>query len=289
MKVKFSQSTDNLKQAFNKINLPPIDVRESVMTKIFNKEANKYYMFNKKRVLVGIVLMSFLLCTVGFAAAKVWELKGPGNNPYRFMIADNIDSSVSSELIKDEWKNLQPGMVLAVLEVNDPSQRISIHSKPLTLQSLDALKEKVGDKFKSPAVLPDGYSFVGAEITFSFDKSIRDQMLEESKNTDKPFVIKTFETTDKIVSYSILYKNRDKSISVSFYLDWTGNDIYDFTAKDAEKIKVNNFEAIYTNQSGRNEIKWLETGSDTNTLFCIGSPSSHASKKDLLKMAESLK
>lgn len=287
--MKSSQPTDDLKQVFESINLPPVDVKQSVLQRINNRNGRRTYMFNKKRLIFGIVLAAFLLCAVGFAAMEIWELNGPGNTPFTYQTVTR-DTQFSSAVVKEEYENLEPGNILAVLRVKDnPKKTISLLSKPLIVKSHDEITEKIGKTYKSPDNLPAAYSFKEAEIKYMIDESFRDEMIKESENTDKDYIYRILKPTDEVSTLNITYLNGDKQINIFSMYNYHGNDIYDGNgAKKVTKLNINGFDAIYAEYKGRHEIMWLEIANGANTYYSVGAPSA-TPKDDLLQIAESLK
>lgn len=288
--MKNMQSTDNLKQLFTSIQFPPIDVRDQVMERIQNKKGVKKYMTNKKRLAVVLVLVVFVICAVGFSALKVIDLRGPGNTSYSFQLIDKGDPLPDKEMLQTEYEKLQPGQTLAWMKVhNNPNQTIQLFQKPLILNNYEDLSARVESGFASPAYLPAGYTFQDGQIGYHLDNAVAEEMKAECKTTDKDYLIHVYNPSSTINNYSINYRNGDQGFNISLFFDWKGTDIFEVNrGTHAEKVKIKDFEAVYTDSDGRTEIKWLESENGSNTFYSIGAPSGFLSKEELIKIAESM-
>ena len=293
------QSTEDVKQVFDKINLPLIDVRDVVMHKVIKSGERKLSTFRGKKLIVAIVLVIFLLSTGVFAAEKVWKLIGPKNTEYTFELVTG-GPTTTTDLFRHEIERLELGKALVIMKVKDnPTIRdLDIHFKPLVVKSLDEFSKRVGNKFKSPAYLPEGYSFKEAQITFKNDYSFMEEMKKECKNTDKQYITQIIELTNNVLSYNLIYSYKDtehKDISIYIHPDWYQKDITERKYEQKPiKVKVNDFEAIFTEQQGIGDIRWVETQNNNTAYYRITSQTasvnfSTEAKDELIKVAGSLK
>lgn len=284
--MKTIQSMDDIKKASDSVTLPSIDIRQNVMQKINSRREGKN-MLVRKKLIIGITAAVFLICSVGFTVAKVWELNGPGNIPFKFSLfkASHSHSLTTTE----EWKNVKPGGALAILRIEGYSKNIiSISLKPLLINSINVLKERVGEGFKAPADLPEGYSFSEGQINTGFDDVLRDSMLEEAKSSKKD-VVRVIEPSQDVGSYTIIYKNQNKEIDVSLTYNYKWPELSQpDKGQKVSEIDVNSFKAIYTDGNGRTEIKWIDSSNNANIMYSIGCPKGHAAKDELLRIAGSL-
>lgn len=290
--MKTIQSIDDIKKGSDSITLPTIDVQQNIMQAIYRRKERKN-MFRGKRLIIGIIASIFLVCSVGFTVAKVWELNGPGGLPFKYSLFNNT-TSPRSHMEESEWStnwnNVKPGGALAVLRRKDnPKNIIGITYKPLIVESISQLKDKVGDRFKVPSDIPKGYTFSEGEINTSSADSIRDAMLEEAQNSAED-IIRVCEPSQNIQSYKIIYKNGKRIFEVSVTFGWKWAELSQpDEGQKVSRVNVNNFEAIFTNGNGRSEIKWIDSFNGANILYSIGGPEGHVSKDTLLQVANSLK
>jgi hypothetical protein len=282
------QSMDDIKKASDSVTLTTIDVQQYIMQVIYRRKERKN-MFRGKKLIIGIIAAAFLVCAVGFTVAKVWELNGPGGSPFKYSLFSRTSYS-HSQLVDSEWEKVKPGGALAVLRTKDnPTNTVSISLKPLIVDSINQLKEKVGDKFKEPIDIPIGYSFSEGQINTSIDDSIWDAMLEAGKSPQKD-VVRVIEPSQNIGSYRMIYKNSEKEIDVALTFNWKWAELSQpDEGQKVSTVAINNFDAIYTNGNGRSEIKWIDSFNGANILYSVGCPEGHVTKEALLKVAKSLK
>jgi hypothetical protein len=127
-------------------------------------------------------------------------------------------------------------------------------------------------------------------IMGGLNDSIINEMIEESKTTDKEAVIRVVEPSENVDSYSIIYQNQSNKhlFDMSLHLNFQGNELNQpDKGQDIDKIKVRDFEAIYVKDRGRTDIQWID--SSKHILYSVGCPGGNVTKDELLKIAESLK
>lgn len=287
--MKDSQSVDEIKKAFDQISLPPIDVTQRVMSKIYSRR-EKRAMITRKKLIIGILVAMFLISSVGFVAVKTWNLNGPGNIPYKVQIINGSDY-IPQEIYQDEFDKLERGKALAVMKVHDnPKNSIIVHLKSTVVRSIDEISSKIGNGFKAPEVLPEGYIFSEADYNCKFDDSYSADLIKESKITSEDYIFKVLEPSNEISNYSLTYKKGETSIFVSVHFNYPSTEIMQMNnGQKAEKININNFEAIYCEHDSTGEITWLENQNGSKTLYAIRSTMLDKDTKANLKMiAESL-
>lgn len=289
--MKIIQSTDDIRKAAELVTLPSIDVRQNVMQKIYRRK-EKQTMKRSKRILLVIAATVFFTIAAGFTAVKVWELKGPGGLPFKYSLFSENSKELSAELLEQrnaQWEKVQPGGALAVLRTkNNPENVIGVTFKPLVTNDPAELEQKIGDAFKEPASLPEGYSFKEGQLNWGINDQIRTSMLEEAKETEKDSVIRIIEPSGSISSYSLIYTGRGGELNISLNFDFVGDELNQpDTGNKVTKIKMGGFEAIYTEGDGRSEIKWID-GQD-KIMYAIGCPQGNIDQNELVKVAESLK
>lgn len=285
--MKTIQSMDDIKKASDSVTLPSIDVQSNVMQAIYRRKEGRN-MSRGKKLIIGIIAAAFLVCSVGFTVAKVWELNGPGGSPFIYSLFNKTSSS-QSNILDAEWENVKPGGALAVLRTKDnPTNTVSISLKPLIVDSINQLKEKIGDKFKAPINIPAGYTFSEGQINTSIDDSIWDAMSEAAKSSQKD-VVRVIEPSQDVGTYRIIYKSAEKEIDVSLTFNWKWAELSQpDEGQKVSKVDINNFEAIFTDGNGRAEIKWIDSSKGANVLYSVGCPEGSASKDEMLQVAKSL-
>lgn len=286
--MKIIPSIDQIKDFSDMVTLPAIDVKPKVMENIYRRK-EKNSMFKSKKLLLCVVTSVILICTVGFTILKTWELSGPGGS-YKYSLFES-SSSDNSKLVKSQWDKVQPGGALAIMQTKNPSQnKVKIYPKPIVLTTINDAKEKIGESFKEPSYLPEGYKYSNCDINASLPSSLHDEIMAEAKDSKEDVIVKIIKPSDDTGSYTLTYKSNDKIIDVSLSFNWIQAELSQPDhGQKVSKIAINNFEAIYTDGNGRKEIKWIDTTNGVNTLYSVGCPESSTSKEELIKVANSLK
>jgi hypothetical protein len=293
------QLKDNIKQAFEGMDLPDIDVRVSVMKRIYDKKTVKWYC-NTRRLLTVMTLTVSLLFIVGFAGKQILNLKGVSGNPYTFILSGSKDEAVVS-ILSQENKKLSPGQTLVHMKVKNNTDNIfSFYTKPIAVSSTNELYAKLGKDYKAPSYITEGFSFKEGSFEYGYNKFPKEEMIEECKTTDKQVVIRVLEPSKDISGYKIIYSNGKELIdfkvwSVDKPTDSFGKDIQ---GQSFEKINIKDFEAVYIkgtgDRSGNYEISWLNNSEDKAEVFSVryvtsSKISSEQVKGELIKIAESIK
>ena len=289
--MKDIQSVDNMKQAFDYICLPNIDIKNKVMEKIYERK-EKCNNKRKKNLLVVILISALLIFTAGFAVLQVWNLEGPGGSGYNYELIDKGDM-LPEEVYKAQFENLEPGKALAIMKTRDnPKKSIHLWTKPIRSQSMTELSNKVGSKFRSPTFLPQGFEFVEGGMDYKFSRSYRTKMIRESKNTDEEYIFKVLEPTNEIQDYHLVYRKNYDTIAIDVFFDYPIKTIQEVNSGHrVTKVNVNDFEAIYTEHDGIAEVTWLDDRNGDTTYYNIHSSTidGNTMKNELIKMGESLK
>ena len=287
------KSTDDIKKASDSITLPSIDVRDKVMHKIYKRKEERS-MFNIKKLVICTALAVFLICSVGFAVIKSFELRDSQNSSYMYKFTNSDCTSEQSKLVETEWNNLGQGDALAILFVSEKSNldnKISVLTKYKQIYDFDEIRKALGKSFKEPS-LPDGFAYKEGHVGYGINEQLRNEMIEESKSQNKNLVLKTVKSSDIIHDYSLRFSNSENhEIDISVYFGWEAVEMYEWNKdkRKGTKISVNSIEGIYTNSSGRAEITWLDSSNGFNAFYSVGCASGTLTKDELLKTAESLK
>lgn len=134
-------------------------------------------------------------------------------------------------------------------------------------------------------MLPEGYTFSEADYNYKFADSYSADLIAESKITSEDYIFKVLEPSNEISNYSLTYKKGETSIFVSVHFDYPSTDIYQMNSgQKANKININNFEAIYCQHNGMGEITWLENQNGSITQHAIRSTTLDKDTKANLKM-----
>jgi len=289
------KSTDDIKKASDSITLPSIDVRDKVMHKIYKRKEERS-MLNIKKLVICTALAVFLICSVGFAVIKSFELRDSQNSSYmyKFNFQNSDCTSEQSKLIETEWNNLGQGEALAILfasEKNNPDNKVSVLTKYKQIYNFDEIKKMLGNSLKTPS-LPDGFTYKEGHAGYGINEQLRNEMIEESKSQNKNLIIRAVKNSDIIHDYSLKFSNSENhEIDISVYFGWEAVEMHEWNKdkRKGTKISVDSIEGIYTNSSGRAEISWLDSSNGSNAFYSVGCASGMLTKDELLKTAESLK
>jgi len=259
------------------------------MKEIHQRKVGKNIMNPKKRILM-IAMISILLLTVGFTALKVWELKGPGDNPYKYTIVSNGNPMIPQEVYLPEYEKLSPGEALGIIQKKYDPEAVQVFSKPVVTGDFTELSSMVGDQFRAPSKLPEGYGFLEGSMSYKYTEDSIKAIIDESKNDNTTdYFIKKVPLTKDLAHYTITYRKELTSVFVNVFFDYPLKTIYDInTGQDAEIIKLKDFEAIYVEHDKVAELSWLETDDGNTTFFSIRTDKmDHNTMKNLILIAES--
>lgn len=271
-----------LKKIFSDDNLPTIDVTESIMQKISAKSENQGKATLKK-VLIAIPMAVMLVSTTVFAVEQLlWSLKGPKGNTYNYSLVTGYDPKTTN-MFRQEINSLEPGQMLFVFHRSSPDSApriVDTHYAQVKNISLEQITQRVGSqRFISPDVLPDGYSFREATIDiWKVSDSLIAQLEKECENEQEEYFcrIMDMEPNSEVWGYSLVYQHADsqetgaEDIRVSVCYDWSLDEINErFYDQYAEKIMINDFEAVLTQWDWRSQIKWLVKDNDLSTYISV--------------------
>jgi len=288
--MKDFQTANDFKQIFDSARITDIDVCPYVMQMIYKKKSEKDT-FRRRKVIPSIILSAILLLAVGFTAVQIWDLKGPSNTSYKYQLIDNGDT-LPADIVLAGLENLEPGEAVAIMKTTDnPGNAIHIINKPIVFQNIEELSIKVGSRFKSPSFMPQGYVLNEGRLNLCVNHTYATAMIEESRNSDKEYIIKAVEPNDDVSYYDMIYKKNNSTITVSVVFNYPSKSIYAIkNDHKATKINVNSFEAIYVEHDGISEITWLEAeGSSTNYYIIHSNNIYEGIKDDLIQVSESMK
>jgi len=318
------QLTDDLKQAFESINLPEIDVSDSVINSIKNA---RFRNPEKKKVLaISLLAAALFIVASAFAARNLWILRDENNNIVLQYLEFNEESQIPLEIeadveLKSLIDNLEPGKAIFYYDArqtkaNDTGKSeiiIITYSKPVKYTDMDVLIAKSGLDFAIPYNIPAGYAFSKGYITFDplpiIDHNIVDKLIEETINSGKNIATAEWETSSKARKVSLVYKNADtdKEFTVRATV-FEGEYLYTNGYKNSfvEKTTLNGREVLYVEkEDGVREIIMRELYSDeqsTGRIYIDGKglsrkansyihytiSSKDMSKDELLNIAQSM-
>lgn len=271
------QLTNEIKQAFNSVNLPEIDLSDSVINSIKNA---KYYGSKNKRVFaVSILAAVLLLTTTAFVAVRMWVLNDSNNNiVLRYREFDEYNegpTDISEKLNLDSMmENLEPGKALVYYELIEPelkgvSENISIYPKPVKYTDLEMLVKKSGFDFLIPAKLPEGYAFAEGALTYDpqyLDFDDISKLREEAKNSGTNTAVTECETTSEVIGVNIIYQNDNKEFGVNISI-WDGEDLYtDIQDLTIEHMTLNGREILYIEKEDVRKIEMRELLPDSKRI-----------------------
>lgn len=289
------KSMDDIKELSDSITLPSIDVRENVMQKIY-KRKEENHMINVKKLIICISLSIFLLCSVRYAVMKAHvSLNDSKNSSYAYKLnykGGKIDPD-QARLIETEWNRLEQGEALATLFVSakdNPENKIPVLNKYKQIYNFDEIKKTFGKNFKVPVSLPGEFEFKEGHVGYGISEQLRNEMIEESKSQGKDLVVKAIKSTDVIHDYGLGYNDSENNeININVYFGWEAKESYERNKnKKGSKIEINKCTGIYTKNSGRREIVWLDSRNNSDTFYSVGCASGTLTKDKLLKIAESI-
>lgn len=279
--MKDFPSANDLKRIFSNADLPAINIAEGTMNKILNKTAQKKR--PSIRLLIAVPLIVILISSTVFAVEHIWSLKGPKDTPYTYSLeAINNKEPKVHEMFSKEINGLKPGEALFIFHNENKPEIIETYYGPQKFYNLKEFEQKVGiQRFLSPDFLPEGYKFKEATVDIpKISDSFIANLIKESQNEKQEYFYKIadLDPQNEVIGYSLLYQKRNQQdgdgeeLRMSVNYTWTLDEInerkYD---QQAQKIKINDFDAIFTEWDWKGEIKWLMKENNSNTYISVAS------------------
>ncbi|NLX76040.1 MAG: hypothetical protein GXZ01_01500 [Clostridiaceae bacterium] len=263
--------TNEIRQAFDSVKLPEIDVSDSVMNSIENTKIRS----RKSRNLfaAGVAAAVLLLTTGAYAAVKIWFLNDSNNNTvleYRQYDEENGEPfDVSEELIDQLLEDIEPGKALIYYDpelITFASSSVldaaRTYSKPVEFTELDMLVETAGFDFTVPSEIPEGYAFAEGQLTYRplhLTGEILRKLREEAETNGKNFATAEWETTSEVLGVNLVYRNKDKEFRIHITV-FDGVEVYtDFQNKLIEKMTLKGRDILYIEEEGARKIVMRET------------------------------
>jgi len=303
------RSTDEIKEAFESINLPEIDVSDSVINSI--KNIKRHNPEKKKVFAISLAAAALFLLASAFATVNIWILKDKNNNiilRYQEFNEENqkpfdIDSDL--ELL-NLINNLEPGKAIVYYDARQPrpsysndAEVIVTYSKPVKYTDIDMLIAEAGIDFATPSSFPAGYAFAEGDITFDplpLDPEMFSKLKEEAMSNGKNIASIECETSSKARSVSLVYKNMNKEFRLHLTV-FQGENLYADELKHStfEKMTLNNTEILYVEKE--DDIKEIimrelypnwESKVETSSYIHYTISSKDLSKEELLNIVRSM-
>ncbi len=299
--MKDIPSAIDLKATFSNARLPDIDITENTMNKILNKSGRKG--FSIRRLLVAIPLAIVLVSSTGFAIEHIWFLKGPKDIPYTYSLVKVDTEPKNYERFRKEIDSLKPGQVLFIFENKTSPKIVDTYFEPQKFYNLEEFSRKIGEqRFKSPDYIPAGYKFKEASIDISkIPETFIEELTKQCSNEKQEyfFRIADLDPNNEVIGYSLLYEKKVGEINKVMVHDgirlhvvygWPQEQInerkYD---QEAQKIKINDFEAVLTIRDEMGEIQWLKRENNYTAYISISSLRGRSEGKLPTNYVESLK
>ncbi|MED1665488.1 hypothetical protein [Brevibacillus laterosporus] len=301
--------------------VPKIDVKKKLMNAIYADQRQEEKKVKKK---LGLLLTVGLL--VG--ASSVWagiqsiELKNDkGEVVYQVtklgeyqqeQMTKNLQPEVKKKLqnrseelyrqldIGNEiLTKMKPGSAVAIYwpitelqkqnELN-PRPFIDVKSKPFPFTTWKSMEQKVGNLFRLPSDLGDGFHFTKGEAEYyPSDKYNQEWMKAEQEKTKKEYIIQETPITDKLRNAEVEYKGEKGSVHVEVNLVEDGKSKRGTFANTLEKVMVEDNEAVYSIFSSKNgdnnhSLVWVKNG--TKVEYSLRAKMNLVTKEELFKMAK---
>ncbi|CCF13057.1 putative uncharacterized protein [Brevibacillus laterosporus GI-9] len=301
--------------------VPKIDVKKKLMKAIYANQRQEEKKVKKK---LGLLLTVGLL--VG--ASSVWagiqtiELKNEKGEVVsqvtkrseyqQEQMMKNLQPEVKEKLhnrSKELYRQLdtgneiltkmKPGSAVAIYwpitelqkqnELN-PRPFIDVKSKPFTFTTWENMEQKVGNLFKLPSELGNGFLFTKGEAVYDpSDKYDQAWMKAEQEKTKKEYIAQEIPITDKLRNAEAEYKGEKGSVYVQVDIRKEGKSKVGTFANTLEKGKVEDNEAVYSVFSSKNgdsnhSLHWVKNG--TKVEYSLRAKMNLVTKEELFKMAK---
>lgn len=280
--MKDVKMQDDIRNHFESVKLPKIDVSQGVKEKITHSHKKRTGSFRK--VSLVFVALAFLFMT-GFVASQIFELKDlNGNTTWFYKIMNEEDRYREIANKKLESMNLKEGQSVAIYVTQyNPDRIVSYHTVPVKIEDFDELRETIGDLFKMPHKLLGEYMFLEGEVSYNAKNIDTISLLEEAKKSDEEVIARETETSSDIMSVYISYTKDDTKIKVGIIdVNDKTDTLINTENNNAEVVMLHNVEAIYEIENNKQNVSWLIDGK----WFVISGDLDKVSKEELILLAK---
>lgn len=265
-------TTKSLEQQIRDIQLPQIDIHDSVMHTISSKK-QPINIFQSKLLVASVICI--LLIGTGFASLKYMKLyndKGEewvNIQPYNQQhTRPNTDTNDFNEYLS----LLNEGEAIAVFNpINNDGQVVSVLTKPITYMQWNDFKEKVGNRFPLPKVLDAGFSFNSGGISLTAVMQDNKKLIQESMENGNKITYEKVDVLDQIafISMSLLKESHEYTISMFNGPLWDTVYTDMLNSPNLQKIVVHGTEGIVATNSDESEAIWRSSAEHGDVFYSI--------------------
>lgn len=272
---------EQLERLFHTTEFPEVDVKQKVMSAIYQKQAEKEEKKVKKKIGLLVTIGVLVGASTALAASQLIQLKDDtGEVVYQVQKMENHatkDEQLPPNVVQEEQQRaaerervmkivneiedgLAPGKAAAVYVVPKlpkpdhiqyaPGVRpdIWVVSKEFIFSRMDDLQAKLAKKIPLPAELLGQYHFAEAHLTLQKNDHVDDTaMREEAKANHKEFVVREVSLTDKLDRLDVYYKGSKGNVTLQIdnFESLPGMLLEGSEHESAEKVILGVNEAIY--------------------------------------------
>jgi hypothetical protein len=289
---RINQSSDKLFERTFDHSAEQLTAPDGVWERIYDQLVESGHIKTRKKrvwfqsfVMYGsAVALILIFIGVGSYASSSWNLSDHhGNSILQLKPSSSDIPSTYDEKLNQIRSQLEPGEAVAVYIVKDNPNKIVVSlSNPYRYTDVENLKKDFPVDFKTPNLLPIGYSFEYGHIEYHPEYPNLEEIFKEAKRTKQDVVIQKLKLTDKPGSIRLQYSKNGKKEIILVISPLEGEEYYipDLIHYDIKKVQLSNNEAFVIKKESRIELMWKETDRDQSILYQLFS--TDASLEDLI-------
>lgn len=287
--MKNMQMESKIKEHFNSVSMPKVDVSNKVMNRIINP-TSKPNMFTKKKYAI-IVLSVIFIITTGFGISKLITMEDKeGNILWTYNEGTNEYNHLDKMMENKQTKlKLKPGeSVVLYVNKDNPSKFMRIISEPIITNKFSEIQKNMSDHLRFPEVLLEKYNFTEGRIDKEPKNLNTEEISREAAKTttyDNPVFVKYIDVSDNVTGIGTTYSDGVNAININIF-PWIGNDIisYEENPSKKQKVELGDYEVLYEEEENNKRVFWIKN----EVYYTISSHSKEVSMQNLIKIADTI-
>lgn len=287
--MKNMQMESKIKEHFNSVSMPKVDVSNKVMNRIINP-TSKPNMFTKKKYAI-IVLSVIFIITTGFGISKLITMEDKeGNILWTYNEGTNEYNHLDKMMEDKQTKlKLKPGeSVVLYVNKDNPSKFMRIISEPIITNKFSEIQKNMSDHLRFPEVLLEKYNFTEGRIDKEPKNLNTEEISREAAKTttyDNPVFVKYIDVSDNVTGIGTTYSDGVNAININIF-SWIGNDIisYEENPSKKQKVELGDYEVLYEEEENNKRVFWIKN----EVYYTISSHSKEVSMQNLIKIADTI-
>ncbi|WFD10649.1 hypothetical protein [Tepidibacter hydrothermalis] len=287
--MKNMRLESKIKDHFNGVSIPEVDVSNKVMNRIINPTLKTNIFIKKKYAIIALSVI--FIITTGFAVSKLITMKDKeGNILWTYNEGTNEYAHLNKMMDDKQTKlKLKPGESVALyVNKDNPSEFMRIISEPIITNEFSEIQKNMSDYLKFPEVLLQKYNFTEGRISKEPKDVNTEEIFREAAKTttyDNPVFVKYIDLSDNVTGIGTTYSDGVNTININMF-PWIGNDIisYEENSSKKQKIELEDYEVLYEEEENNKRVFWIKN----EVYYTISSHSKEVSIQNLIKIADTI-